>query len=374
MTEIFLIRHAQAEGNLYRIMQGHWNGGVTALGFEQIDALAERFKAVDIDAVYSSDLYRAKVTATAITKHHDLPIITDWYLRETDIGILETKFFADLVHDYPETMGGFANDPEHWHLEGSEPIYEVRERGCACLRKIADANPGRTIAVVSHGVTIRAIMSGITGISLNNKEELPAFGNTSVTKLGYDNGVFTVEYMNDTSHLAGMLPSWPRTKNIRAEYIDPSAEKAWYTHCYAEAWQTAHGTLQGFNSLLYLNSAIGHYRENDRAVMKLFADDTPVGLVDLDTARYAEKGIGWVSLLYLTEEYRGKGYGPQVLGRAIFAYRALGRRVLRLQVAESNANAIRFYRRYGFVTVSEQETSLGMLLTMEKSLKERKNV
>lgn len=46
MTEIYLIRHAQAEGNLYRMMQGHWDGSVTALGMKQIDALAERFRTV----------------------------------------------------------------------------------------------------------------------------------------------------------------------------------------------------------------------------------------------------------------------------------------------------------------------------------------
>ena len=31
MTEIYLIRHVQAEGNLYRVMQGHFDGAVTAL-------------------------------------------------------------------------------------------------------------------------------------------------------------------------------------------------------------------------------------------------------------------------------------------------------------------------------------------------------
>ena len=39
MTEIYLIRHAQAEGNRYHMMQGHWDGGVTALGRRQIDRI-----------------------------------------------------------------------------------------------------------------------------------------------------------------------------------------------------------------------------------------------------------------------------------------------------------------------------------------------
>ena len=32
MTEIYLIRHVQTEGNLYRVMQGHYDGAVTPLG------------------------------------------------------------------------------------------------------------------------------------------------------------------------------------------------------------------------------------------------------------------------------------------------------------------------------------------------------
>lgn len=59
MTSIYLIRHAEAEGNLFRRAQGHWNGKITARGKLQIDALAERFKDTRLDAVYSSDLDRA---------------------------------------------------------------------------------------------------------------------------------------------------------------------------------------------------------------------------------------------------------------------------------------------------------------------------
>lgn len=67
MTTLFLIRHAQAEGNLYRIAQGQFDSYITALGYKQIDALAERFKNVHLDALYSSDLRRTRTTATAIT-------------------------------------------------------------------------------------------------------------------------------------------------------------------------------------------------------------------------------------------------------------------------------------------------------------------
>ena len=68
MTTVYLIRHAEAEGNYYRRIQGHWDGQITALGMRQIDALAERMRDVPINAVYASDLSRTQTTAQAILK------------------------------------------------------------------------------------------------------------------------------------------------------------------------------------------------------------------------------------------------------------------------------------------------------------------
>ncbi len=49
MTEIYLIRHAQAEGNRFRIMQGHWDGGVTELGRRQIALLSDRLRDLGVE-------------------------------------------------------------------------------------------------------------------------------------------------------------------------------------------------------------------------------------------------------------------------------------------------------------------------------------
>ena len=39
---IYLVRHAEAEGNLYRIAHGHYNGLITARGYKQIAVLQQR--------------------------------------------------------------------------------------------------------------------------------------------------------------------------------------------------------------------------------------------------------------------------------------------------------------------------------------------
>lgn len=374
MTEIYLIRHTQAEGNLYRVMQGHWDGGVTALGLRQIDLLAERFKNIHIDALYSSDLYRARMTATAISRWHDLPIQTEPLLREINVGPWETRFFADVAYEQPEKMQGFIADQEHWQLDGAETYSQVRDRAYPALVRIAAENDGKTVAVVSHGVTIRCLLSRVTGYSLDDTEHIPLCANTAVNKLRYENGRFTVEYINDYSHLAclGISP-WGKTPELRAEPLDPDKDAEYYTACYADAWKAAHGSLAHFSPEPYLRCAREHCRETPNAVMKLYCKDEPAGLVDLDTARGAHAGYGWISFLYLKPEYRGRGCGVQLIGRAIFLYDRLGRHSLRLHVAEDNKAAVDFYQKNGFQLLSWEDNAAGRLLLMERTLEDHRH-
>ena len=51
MTTIYLIRHAEAEGNLYRIAQGQDDSILTDRGWRQVKALERRFDGVQIDEV-----------------------------------------------------------------------------------------------------------------------------------------------------------------------------------------------------------------------------------------------------------------------------------------------------------------------------------
>ena len=119
MTEIYLIRHTQAQGNRYRMMQGSWDGAITALGRRQIEALAERFSKIPVDAVYSSDLRRAVLTAEAAARRGQLPIQTRTALRELDVGPWEKCFIGNVRHAQPELARAFLEDAEHWRLEGA---------------------------------------------------------------------------------------------------------------------------------------------------------------------------------------------------------------------------------------------------------------
>lgn len=372
MTEIFLIRHTQAEGNLYRMMQGHWDGDVTAHGWEQIAALAERLRNVPIDAVYSSDLYRARMTAGAVTKYHPLTLNIDTRLREIDVGPWETGFFGNIFHDFPDEAEKFVRRPSQWHIDGAETFMDVQRRAYPALCEIAERHDGERVAVVSHGVTIRCIMSKITGIPLDEVDELPIFFNTSVTTLEYAYGAFTVKGANDCSHLAALnSPVWRRLSALRDEPLDPRAEREFYAGCYADAWRAAHGGLEGYDEQMYLAAARNHHDDDPGAVLKILDGDEPVGLVDMDTRRGVERGEGWISLIWLREDYRGKGYGIQLLARAIKTYTNMGRRGLRLHAAAENERALHFYESCGFERLAEERRGNGTLLLMGCELGEK---
>ena len=369
MTEIYLIRHAQAEGNRYRMMQGQWDGDVTDLGRRQIEELALRFREEPVDLVWSSDLFRARLTATAATRWQQLPLHTDEALREINIGPWETLFFGNVCHDEPESARIFMFDSEHWVHEGAETYGQVADRAYACMERIARENPGKRIALFSHGVTLRCIMSRVTGIGLNDTEHLPICRNTAVSKLTYENGVITPVFYNDDSHLSeGSRAHWSLTGDLRHVRFDPDADREYYVRCYADAWQTAHGSLAGFQAEVYLDAALRHHAARPGSVLRFYRQEEPVGLLDMDPGRGAHAGYGWISLLYLHPEYRNQGYGIQLLARAYELCRLSGRRSLRLHVADANAMALAFYRREGFRELSREHRGQGDLLLMEKKL------
>jgi len=369
MTEIYVIRHVQAEGNLYRCMQGHWDGDVTPVGRRQRDALSLRFRDIPVDAVYSSDLWRARFTASAITKYHDLPIACDRRLREINVGPWEGVPFANLFWDEPERIDIFMHDQEHFSMPGAETFHEVQERTFEALCDITEQNPGRTVVITSHGVAIRCMLTKLLGISVNDSETVPIFYNTGIAHLTYENGRFTVDTINDADHLPPeMLRRGNELPALRHVCVDPAEHRALYERCYADAWLAAHGNLKGFSAEPYFRSACDHYRRDRESVMLLYEGENFAGLLDLDTGRGEHANYGWVSLLYLCPEYRGRGLGVQLLGRAVAKYRGMGRRAIRLHVAEDNAPALAFYRANAFEELSRTAGAQAELLLMEKSL------
>lgn len=378
MTNIYLIRHAEAEGNLCRRVQGICDGQVTTLGRRQIDALAERFRDIKIDALYASDLRRAMATAEALARTHRLPIVPEPRLREVAMGVWEDKTWGEVEYESPEMLLYFNRDPEKWRVEGAEPFADTQARMQNVLLELAERHEGGTIAAVSHGMAIRSLLCAVLGIPSAEVTRIPHADNTAVSLLRAERGVLSVEYYNDNSHLPEELSTFARQlwwklnmdrdiTSLRFEPLDLERDGDFYLDCYEDSWIYAHGTTKGFERARYYEAALRRHSEPETLLRALRGEET-VGILELDRVRGADEGAGWVSLCYIVPQLRGQRYGVQLLGQAAAYFRRHGRRSLRLTVAEDNVRALGFYLHYGFAEIGRAEGALGELIVMEKEL------
>ena len=200
VTTVYLVRHAEAEGNLYRIAHGQYNGLITDRGYQQLHVLKKRFDDVHIDAVYSSDLFRARTTARAVYEPKGLELHLEPAFREIHMGCWEGRPWQELNTAYEEQMFYFNRQLDKFHVEGSETAQQVLDRYIPALKRVAAENDGKTIAIFSHGAAMRMVLGTLNGLPLSQVGETPHGDNTAVSLLEIDGDDIRVVYMNDNSH------------------------------------------------------------------------------------------------------------------------------------------------------------------------------
>ena len=380
MTRIYLIRHAEAEGNLYRRVQGQYDSLVTERGLEQIKALEERFRDVPIDAVYSSDLYRTKKTASAVYLSHHLPLHTDPGLREVAMGEWEDRPWGQVGREDRQELIYFnANDPR-WHIPGGETFPILRQRLVSTLEKIARAHDGQTVAVASHGMAIRNALTGILGLPVEEGHQVAHCDNTGVSLLEFDGGKWNAVYLNDNSHLHGDLSTFAKQKwwkagsglfddaNLWYRPLDMKKDGRFYYDCRKEAWETIHGSVVNFDGEGFLRDAERQAAYSDKAVWQVMLGDQPAGVLQLDIPTGEKENYGPIPFLYLLPEFRRQGLGVQLIGQAVSVFRHMDCDKLRLRCAPDNDTAQRFYARYGFTKIGEAEGTRVPLDLLEKDI------
>lgn len=378
VTKLYLIRHAEAEGNLYRRLHGWYNSLITENGYRQIAALEERFRDISIDAVYSSDLFRTRTTASAIYKPKGLELKTRQALREIHVGEWEDAAFAEVARRDPEEFVLFNSNDPAFHCRGSETFPQVRERVSNAILRIAQENPGKTVAVFSHGVVIRNALASFMGYQVQDvKEKVPHGDNTAVALLEIENGKVHVVYYNDNSHLSEEISTFARQQwwrknnsiedaNLWYRPLDMERDSQFYYDAREEAWLTIHRSMLHFDGEGFLRDAQDQAHHDVRSVIQVMQGDKPAGVLQLNLRRDADKGVGNIPFLYLLPDFRQKGLGVQLLGQAVSVYRPLGRKYLRLRCAPDNYVAQRFYQRYGFKKIGEDPGSRVPLDILEK--------
>lgn len=378
VTKLYLIRHAEAEGNLYRRLHGWYNSLITENGYRQIAALEKRFRDIPVEAVYSSDLFRTCTTASAVYKPKGLELKTRRALREIHMGEWEDLPFAEVAHHEPGIFELFNSNDPAFHCPGSETFSQVRERVSRAILSIARENSGKTVAVFSHGVAIRNALANFLGYPVQATKENVLHGdNTAVALLEVENDKVRVIYYNDNSHLSEEISTFARQQwwrrngavedaNLWFRPLDMERESQFYYAAREEAWITIHGSMLHFDGEGFLRDAKDQAQYDKRSVMQVMRGDKPAGVLQLNLRRDADKGVGSIPFLYMLPDSRKKGLGVQLLGQAVSIYRPMGRKYLRLRCAPDNYVAQRFYQKHGFKKIGEDPGSRVPLDILEK--------
>jgi len=194
-TKIYLIRHGETEYNSARRFQGSMDIPLNEKGIAQSKALAEYLKDVCFDAVYASDLSRAIQTAQPLAMQHGLDIIIKPDLREISYGDWEGMLIADIAEKYPSEMALWRESTDKLQIPGGERFKAAAVRSMTALTETAQENIGKTIAIITHGGIVRALISEILGCSFHATWNIRQ-DNCAVNILNYAEDKFSIELLN----------------------------------------------------------------------------------------------------------------------------------------------------------------------------------
>ena len=360
MTEIYLIRHAEAEGNIYRRNHGQYDSLLTPMGVQQVGVLEKRFASVPVDACFSSDLTRACMTAQAICRPKNLPLHRCREFREVCFGEWEDKPFGYIDHFDKEAMDRFRLNPRDLRVKGGERFEEYTGRFIGKMTQIARDYDGKTVAIFSHGAVLRGVLMELFGFGEGGP--VPVCDNTGVSHIFYENGEYRADYLNDNSHLPRELSTFGRLGEILGEEIlkknmwfEPAGDDlSLLLDLYRETWQSLYGNTEKLQL-----GAVEAFAAVTRPeyCQTAWLQGERVGSLLL------RRG-GRIVFLGLTEPLRGRRLGAQLLGQAVSRFRAEGCDKITLAVSPRNERALAFYKRYGFYETGVSAAAEGYNIEM----------
>lgn len=197
-TVIYLTRHGQTLWNIEKRLQGRGNSPLTEEGIERAKELRDRIKDIHIDIIYSSPIERALTTANIIKGDKSIEVITDDGLMEMCFGDYEGKITDEVMKENPNwDISLIMKGNTELTAPNGENLAEVRDRVARSMNKIIEKNRGKTILIVAHGITLKAIMYYFKDGEVNSE----VMGQATLTKVNVDeNNKFYIEFKNDNSH------------------------------------------------------------------------------------------------------------------------------------------------------------------------------
>ena len=188
MTTILLARHGETDWNRGGRFQGHADPALNELGRRQARELGLRLRGEQIDAIWSSDLGRAKQTAFYVASQVNCVVRLSGELREMDVGSWSGFTREEIAARWPEEYERWRETGRGW--PDGEDFDAMQARVVEAILGVAAAHPGEQVLVVTHGGPMRAIHAHAVGMTLPEHRQLRGVvGNCEVVRIAVGDGV-----------------------------------------------------------------------------------------------------------------------------------------------------------------------------------------
>lgn len=204
-THFCLVRHGETDWNAESRLQGYTDIPLNARGLAQAAQMAKALKNIDLqfDVLYTSDLQRAKQTASAIESLFAVSAICHSALKERHLGALQGLTTKEAPALEPELWQLHLSRDIHQELRGGESIWQFANRIKTALYQIQEKHAGKTILIVSHGGSLDMMYRMASNQALDAQRVI-AVPNASLNWISYDGSTWKVDHWADTSHLDGL--------------------------------------------------------------------------------------------------------------------------------------------------------------------------
>ena len=173
MGSIIFLRHGQAKNNTERILAGRTPGvPLTEKGIDQAEKAAKFLEDMNISAIYSSPIQRAKNTAEIVGKHNSVDIKIDDRLIELDMGKFTGVPYDEIFSSHGNVFMKFYKGELEIAHNGVETFADVKKRVLGIVDHVIENHPDENVVLVTHMDPIKAMLSTVVSLSPENLFEL----------------------------------------------------------------------------------------------------------------------------------------------------------------------------------------------------------
>ncbi len=203
VTTVLAVRHGETAWNRESRIQGHLDIPLSPLGLAQAQRLAQALAGEPLDAIYASDLGRARQTAAAVAERVGLPVQEDAGLRERGFGCFEGLSWSEIESRWPEQALRWKRRDPDFGADGGERLRDFYARAVGAVERLAQAHPGQALLVVAHGGVMDCLYRAGRRLALEAPRSW-TLGNASINRLLYTPAGLSVVGWNDDLHLDGL--------------------------------------------------------------------------------------------------------------------------------------------------------------------------